>query len=577
MDFHSVFATVARALTSWQATASVVIFILSWTAFEWFRFSHQLGPVKRDLSRATNTVTRTSADESTFATEFHSIQKDLGENATLHHAWSEFDEVLLKDGWSDPPKIKNAQSPGDYFHRVSVTSNRINLRYFNTFPNILTGLGILGTFVGLVAGIYLAGEGLGSSDPEQMQSALQELLSGASLAFFTSIAGLSSSIGFNIFEKRSLHRLDGAIFRFVDALDARLERVTVESLASEQLDQSRQQTRTLEAFSSELAWQIADEMGKKFSSDLGPILEKLIAAVEGMREQRKDDATALSERMLFEFQRSLTGSAGKELTALGQTLELLNDKLSAQISTMASHQEATRAENDRSLAALSHSFSQNNETFQAEMGRAINRLSATLGSAVHEVARELREAGQETGTRLTEMATRLKTTIDSINETIQSSARAAEQHREIAHLNQQTLGVMKEAGENFGQLVEPIGQSTQAIQASATALDGTAAKIDTAQAEIVKSIVHIESIQTQLGDVWQRYEARFSAVDASLAKVFEELQSGLSQYTGTVREFVKGLDSHTSEITQNIAGAVGEMNETLEELQETLSSALPTA
>jgi hypothetical protein len=56
---------------------------------------------------------------------------------------------------------------------------------------------ILGTFIGLVAGIYLASTNLASDNIVLAKQAMQQLLHGASLAFITSIFGLSSSIVFS--------------------------------------------------------------------------------------------------------------------------------------------------------------------------------------------------------------------------------------------------------------------------------------------------------------------------------------------------------------------------------------------
>lgn len=64
-------------------------------------------------------------------------------------------------------------------------------------PGILTGLGIIGTFVGLLAGI-------GSVTFSSVEAALESvelLLSGIEIAFYTSIAGVILSILFNLFNR----------------------------------------------------------------------------------------------------------------------------------------------------------------------------------------------------------------------------------------------------------------------------------------------------------------------------------------------------------------------------------------
>lgn len=61
-------------------------------------------------------------------------------------------------------------------------------------PGTLTGIGVLGTFIGLLMGI---GQ-VGFSSTDAALKSIQELLAGINVAFFTSIAGIILSILFNI-------------------------------------------------------------------------------------------------------------------------------------------------------------------------------------------------------------------------------------------------------------------------------------------------------------------------------------------------------------------------------------------
>ena len=64
-------------------------------------------------------------------------------------------------------------------------------------PNTQTGIGILGTFVGLLTGIG----NIGFSSAETVVTSVQSLLSGINVAFYTSIAGVIFSILFNMVYK----------------------------------------------------------------------------------------------------------------------------------------------------------------------------------------------------------------------------------------------------------------------------------------------------------------------------------------------------------------------------------------
>lgn len=61
-------------------------------------------------------------------------------------------------------------------------------------PAVLTGIGILGTFVGLIIGVG----GVGFSSVTAAINGVETLLAGIEVAFYTSIAGLSLSILFNL-------------------------------------------------------------------------------------------------------------------------------------------------------------------------------------------------------------------------------------------------------------------------------------------------------------------------------------------------------------------------------------------
>ncbi len=81
----------------------------------------------------------------------------------------------------------------DYINEESIA-----IRSWNSVvaqvPGTLTGIGVLGTFIGLLMGI---GQ-VGFTSTEAALQSVQELLAGINVAFFTSIAGIILSILFNI-------------------------------------------------------------------------------------------------------------------------------------------------------------------------------------------------------------------------------------------------------------------------------------------------------------------------------------------------------------------------------------------
>ena len=118
--------------------------------------------------------------------------------------------------------IKNTRRAADYFSRDTLFYGHLNLSFYEAVPNILTGFGILGTFIGLLGGV--------SQVDVQNISSIKILLDGASFAFCTSIAGLISSIFFTLVKKRLVYSTDMQVQTWVENLDKRLEWISPEKL-----------------------------------------------------------------------------------------------------------------------------------------------------------------------------------------------------------------------------------------------------------------------------------------------------------------------------------------------------------
>jgi len=95
-------------------------------------------------------------------------------------------------------KEKTSEHSDEYFNEHNVLYACLNFRVINNISNILIGLGILGTFVGLTYGIS-------DSDfttTEKIKESINNLLSGMGTAFITSIWGMGLSLLFTFIYKQ---------------------------------------------------------------------------------------------------------------------------------------------------------------------------------------------------------------------------------------------------------------------------------------------------------------------------------------------------------------------------------------
>ena len=112
-----------------------------------------------------------------------------------------FQQKILDQIFNDyKEKVQLQRESGQIMSDIEdyINEDSLSLRCWNglisQIPGTLTGMGILGTFIGLILGIG----GVGFSSIEAALTSVQSLLRGIEIAFYTSIVGVILSILFNI-------------------------------------------------------------------------------------------------------------------------------------------------------------------------------------------------------------------------------------------------------------------------------------------------------------------------------------------------------------------------------------------
>jgi hypothetical protein len=573
--FDAVVTVIAELVTSRVGIAAVSMLILGTAAWLYWRgFNRRIGPLIRDL-KAACAIVEQSEDAEAFAVEIDDIHDQLRNNGLLGDSWQHFREVLL---WPEPDDerqiIRCAQPPEYHFHRDALLGRQLNLRLYNAVPNLLTGAGILGTFVGLVAGIYLASSGLASDRIDEAKQAMQTLLNGASLAFITSIVGLFSSILFSVGEKRGIHRFDALLGRWITALEQRLERVTPEGLARDQLVETRQQTQVLQGFTDQLAFQIAEAFDQKLqahvSDSIAPALEKLVDGIEGLREDRQKTDEAVLEKLLATFTGELKGAAGTEMDSLAETLRSLNDNLRTQTEDAEKRHRESQEATRQSAERLSELFDQGTATFQDAVGRSVDKMSRSVEAIVRKLTEQQQQASADNTHRLKALSEAFGKAVHGLDDTLAKMKEITAGHEAAAARVAALVTGLDAAVQEMKGLGEPIRASADRFSTTADALTAQVATLSTAAETVVSATRQLEASNTETRQSWQDYETRFAGIDEALGKAFSELHDGVQAYTTQVNDLLTALDRHVGEISSHLAGANEELGERVEELAEAI-------
>ena len=597
--------------------------IVVWAFSAAYVLHKRLSPVQNQLEKTYKKLSETKGMQD-FTDKFYEFDEFCGQLNFIKNVWQEFSEVLLFPG-SDLEQhshICNTKQPHLYFSLRTILQPNVSVRFFNTLPNLLTGLGILGTFIGLVAGISLAAPGLNSTDIQAAKSALEKLLSGASLAFLTSIFGLTSSILFSSYEKWKIHKFDQTLHTLIEGLEERLEYISIEKISSQALHESFKQTASLQTFSNDLAVSLGDLLANKITApmnssmkDLGEILKEQKIVLEGIRKDQHQASDETLTRLIKEFSESISSAAGKEMQAFADTVSNLSDKLDTQITTMARSQESMQKASQESVQKLQDSFQANTEKLQGEVSSAIGTIVDGVRTTVQDMTEMLKKATSESADNMMQVSEKFRLSISDLEETVghmgqelqdatKESAKTmleiSEQFNESVSTLKSTIADMSEISnttrgilEELETLTETINTSQQNLQKVSGSIENasnkmseasyaiaevssrfqfTAANMDKISEEFKENIQAIQNAHSELKQSWHEHLQRFDTVDSSMASIFSEIEKGLDAYAKSTREYVEQLDSHASSVVTHLAGATSELRDNIEELSDVFGS-----
>ena len=133
--------------------------------------------------------------------------EQLAENdPQLAQVWREYSQALeslqqLESSASSVAGKWQASSHADmYFTEQALVDTPLQSNFYKHIPGILTGVGIIGTFTGLIAGLV----GFDVSNPERVQAELSQLVQTVGHAFLVSALAITLAMVFTWIEKSVL-------------------------------------------------------------------------------------------------------------------------------------------------------------------------------------------------------------------------------------------------------------------------------------------------------------------------------------------------------------------------------------
>lgn len=349
---------------------------------------------------------------------------------------SDFSDLLVEVPRLGAPlerDLKRCGSASEIFHSGSLGQGIIGSRLLMATPAILTGLGVLGTFVGLAMGI--GGLDLDSSNIEDLDKSISPLIKGSSTAFVTSVWGVACSLLFTLIEKNLEWFAIGRIRKVETAFNSLAPRYTPE----ESMIGLHQTAAEQEGILKGLAVAIGEEMQKAIDR----IGEGITTAVQEALGGQAEDLGEKSAKLMSE---ALT----EELTNLRQAVSGMSDGFKEEFGAANERLTSTIGGFSEVLSGIDSTV----KSSQESMNQAVGRLTAH-----EEVVKGLDEAA----VRLKEAATELVSMRETFTLSAQKNSDAASAQEKAANKNELVAGKLETIGEKLPEVQESISSGAQVI------------------------------------------------------------------------------------------------------------------
>ncbi len=478
---------------------AVIVVFLALAFFVWYwRPSRYL---RRTLKSVISAIQALKPSADTGPVDSDQVAETLGLDATLAHLWGEYTETLHEqydhvDGERRLVAVRATVPAEVFFNTQVLVDTPLNTEFFRHLPGLLTGIGIIGTFSGLILG--LSGfEPTGSA--EAIKTSLGALMDGVREAFYASAFAICAAMFITFVEKRELNRRYKQVEQLAQAIDslyeagageeylARLVKAAEESATqTKQLKQSLVDDlkqiltdltdRQIQA-SQQHSQQMAVGVGDAIQNGLQTPLQQIAEIVERAAGQQGNAVEAMLQDLLSVFMAKIEDTFGGQMRGL-------NDMLSQSVNSIREMQ----SEFGKLVTDLRQVGQSNAEEFSVKLTEMLAQAEARQSALVTRMGEFLAEVHVATGNAQASTRQQMEETLQVLQQQLQSMTKSLEGQRVAA-------GQAEEVRHN--QLATATGSMFKGMKGEVDRLVNEVAK---AIAAMERNIASLQTVSTSTID-----------------------------------------------------------------------------
>lgn len=516
---------------------------------------------------------------------------------SLRDCWNKFRATLVEHRTS----VFLTTNPIDFFN-INTLGAEVTLRKLSKWSGLFVGIGLLFTFLGLVAALSEASNAIKAATAslttnaasltaqphqitsvekqqsasleqfsatelsplqdtqrnkqESIQIALKNLLSAATFKFYTSIFGLLASLVVSYSEKRLRNNLERNANNLCLALEHALPPITSEQLLAEQVREAQETSTQLKQFNGEMREglvQLSGAMEKSLLETVGPVQQELTngfsSSAKAMHEALHSNISPvkigidqLSEN-IGSMEHAISRTIGENLQAMQEkTLSTLAEKLGTVVNDQAGAElgslTRTLVDVTSSLAAMQTSLQEGGGNF----AHTIEGAASELRAGVAGLAAAANKISQSMHSDMATAQQTLRAQMDALaTELVQRSRDSATQ------MNNETTTVLSSMQAAFTSVNQRLNDMSEALKNNGHALELHYTNVNQAAASTGKAAQVLEQASGKLNAVVIPMSNGVSGLDTTL----KSLQQESAAVGGNIRQAQDAIRQASQSLEQN--------------------------
>lgn len=327
----------------------------------------------KDLRKATLKIKNDAMNTHSYLwTPYQTGNVELFANNTLKDLFRDFVFELNRE--HDPKNVYYKPNIDDYINEDLVDST-MHRNELNQVAGMLTGLGILGTFIGLSLGL----QSFNTGSTAEITSSIEPLMNGIKVAFHTSIYGMVFSLSFNAILKKKMYEAEEAVFAFTSAFKKYVLPDTANNGMNQLLAIQREQLDAMEHFTGNIAGELAEA--------IKPTLMDINTTVENFANVATANQTEAMQKIVEYFISQMNTSLHNSFWQLSQTVEEIYQSQKKNAALMQESLNTTRVstgnlqdinKETEKLIIILNRYSESIQAIQNEMQQTIAGITSQI-------------------------------------------------------------------------------------------------------------------------------------------------------------------------------------------------------